>query len=693
MKRLVLEPGRSHPLGAHVDGDGVNFAVFSAHADAIELCTFDPATGACIGTGPLPERNDGIWHGRLAGAGAGLVYGLRAHGPYAPQDGHRFNPHKLLLDPYAREIVGRFRWREEHFGFQRGHPDGDRSFDTRDNAAWALKARVVGARGGPPAARPNIPAAETVLYEVHVRGFTKRHPGIPEPLRGTYAGLAHPVAIAHLRQLGITTVSLLPVHYSLGEERLAERLLSNYWGYNTIGFFACDPRLSVTPDDPAATRAEFRAMVDALHAAGIEVVLDVVYNHTAEGAQDGPTISMRGLDHASYYRLEPGDRSRTQNLTGCGNTLQVTEPHVTQLVLDSLRYWVDEMGVDGFRFDLAPVLGRGSHHFDTQAPFFVALHQDPVLAHAKLIAEPWDAGPDGYQVGRFPGRFREWNDIFRDTTRIYWLTRGVSRGEFARRLTASNDRFHHGRRRPSASVNFITAHDGFTLTDLVSYRNRHNEPNGESNRDGHQANFSIDCGVEGPSGDAGVNALRARLKRAMLATLFCAQGTPMLLGGDELGRTQRGNNNAYCQDNDTSWFDWAAADEELLDYTARLIALRRRQPALRQDRWLGDRPHADGRRDVVWLAADGRELTVADWNDATQSCFGAQLCPPAGDQILLLFNADLEGRRFRLPAGTWLLELDSSSPRAMPTIAFADWTFVPERAMLVLSRPSPAAAG
>jgi len=681
---LQLAPGRPYPLGATIDGDGVNFAVFSAHATALELCVFDPATGACTGRGMLPQLTDDVWHGRLGGAGAGLVYGLRAHGPYRPSEGLRFNPNKLLLDPYAREIVGSFAWRDEHFGYQRGDPEGHLSFDTRDNADTALKARVCAPLPAAGAARPNIAAADTVLYELHVKGYTQRHRGVPDALRGTYAGLAQAAIIDHLRRLGVTTLSLLPVHYSIDEERLGGLGLTNYWGYNTLGFFACDPRLSSTPADPAATRAEFRAMVDRLHEAGLEVVLDVVYNHTAEAGEDGPTLSMRGLDHARYYRLAAGDRAQTENLTGCGNTLNCAEPQVARLMLDSMRYWVGEMGVDGFRFDLGAVLGRGSQGFDAQAPFFVALHQDPVLAGAKLIAEPWDAGPHGYQLGRFPGRFLEWNDVFRDSARLFWLSRGVSNGEFARRLTASNDRFHHGTRRPHASVNFVTAHDGFTLTDVVSYAHRHNAANGELNRDGHQANFNINCGVEGPSGDPSVIAVRDRLRRALLATLFCAQGTPMLLAGDEIGRTQHGNNNAYCQDNETSWLNWDLADAALQDYVVALARLRRRHAALRQDHWLSGHPHPGVRRDVVWRAPDGREMAVEDWNHGAHHCFGAWLTPAAGSPLLLLVNADAAAVPFALPPGSWHVELDSSCPPPWREAALYDTFEVPERALVVL---------
>jgi glycogen operon protein len=657
-------PGQPFPLGATLRPEGVNFAVASDHAQFIELSLFDADGRIETARHRLPARSDGVWHGLLPGAGAGLVYGLRAHGPYQPGAGHRFNPHKLLLDPYAREIVGRFEWRDEHFGYHRRHADGTRSFDSRDNATHALKARV--AEPLPPiGARPDPrPPAEVVLYEVHVRGFTRLHRGVPERLRGTYAGLAHPAAVEHLSGLGVTTLSLLPVHYALTEERLVELGLANYWGYNTIGFFCADPRLSSTPHDTVAARREFRAMVDQLHAAGLEVVIDVVFNHTAEGDETGPTLSMRGLDNASWYRLAHDDRGRYENLTGCGNTVNVAHPRVMQFVLDSLRYWVTEMGVDGFRFDLAPVLGRTAHGFDPQAPFFTALAQDPVLARARLIAEPWDVGYGGYQLGRFPDRWLEWNDRYRDGMRQFWLTRSVDRAEFARRLFASNDRFQRGIRSPLASVNHVTAHDGFTLRDLVSYSSKHNSANLEANNDGHNANYSVNCGVEGPSDDPQVVAERARLIRALAATTLFAQGTPMLCAGDEIGHTQQGNNNAYCQDNPISWLDWDRADSALAAFVARLIALRRELPALRQDRWLSDHVRGDGRRDVDWRDAAGHEMSVADWHDADRRCLTVTIAPEDTAAIVLVFNAGPRPQHCLLPGGAWRLLLDSSDPQS-----------------------------
>ena len=655
----ALTPGLPHPLGATLLDGGVNFAVASDAASHIELCLFD--AGGAERRMPLPMHTDGVWHGFLPGAGDGLVYGFRAHGHYEPRRGLRFNQPKLLLDPYAREIVGRFVWSDLAFGYQSGHPDGHLSFDARDNAAQALKARVAAALPPTRVPAPQVAPSDTVLYELHVKGFSKLNAELPAPLRGTYAGLAHPASIAHLTALGVTTLSLLPVQYALPEQRLVENGLVNYWGYNTIGFFCPDPRLSSTPTDPTATRAEFRAMVDALHAAGLEVLLDVVYNHTAEGDQNGPTICLRGLDGALYYRLVAHDAARHENWTGCGNTVNFARRRVTQFVLDSMRYWVQEFGVDGFRFDLGAVLGRTAQHFEPDAPFFVALLQDPVLARTKLIAEPWDLGPEGYQLGRFPGRFMEWNDRFRDGMRRFWLQRGIGRGEFARRLAGSSDRFQHGLRQPCASVNYITAHDGFTLTDLVSYSHKHNHANREGNRDGHGANFSTHCGVEGPTTDAAINARRARLKRSLLFTLLTAQGTPMLLAGDEIGRTQRGNNNAYCQDNELSWLDWSSVDAQLLGFVRRLLALRRKYPALRVNRWLSERRHADGRKEVEWLRPDGQPMTVADWHDETRHC----LAVTGGDgeeHLLALFNAESADVEFTLPAGRWQCELDSAHP-------------------------------
>jgi glycogen operon protein len=660
---LALTSGRPGPLGATVDAQGVNFAVFSAHATAIELCLFDDAGRSEIARVPLPARSGDIWHGHMPGAGAGQVYGLRAHGPWQPQQGHRFNPHKLLLDPYAREIVGQFTWSELH----RGHAGADAlCMDRRDNLATALKARVVHDHfdwHGDVA--PATPWADSVLYELHVRGFSKLHPGLPESQRGCYCGLASDAGIAHLKRLGITAVSLLPVHHFLDEERLARMGLRNYWGYNTLAFFCPEPRYAAATDG-RAVRAEFRHMVRRLHAAGIEVILDVVYNHTAETDEFGPTLSWRGLDNASYYQLSPVDAQRYQNHTGCGNTLALSHPRVLQMVMDSLRYWVQEMHVDGFRFDLATVLGRSRCGFAPDAAFFACVAQDPVLAGVKLIAEPWDIGPGGYQLGNFPSDWVEWNDRFRDTMRAYWLGGDCTRGEFARRLCGSSDLFERSGRRPSASLNYVVSHDGFTLRDLVSYDLRHNLANGEDNRDGHAHNLSWNCGFEGPSDDPAVQTLRARLQRVLLATLLLAQGTPMLAAGDELGHTQGGNNNPYCQDNPTTWIDWPRADEALTDFCAALIAARHRWQPLADD-WYAD-------THLGWLLADGKAASGADWHDHASRAIGVHIARPgrAAQPLLLLVNPGEHALEFALPTGRWRALLDSAAPRALAAAADVD---------------------
>jgi isoamylase len=670
----ALAEGRPEPLGALVRDGGVNFAVFSQNAQRIEVCLFDASGSRELRRYALHGPFDGVFHGFLPGVGEGLVYGLRAHGPYQPEQGHRFNPHKLLLDPCAREIVGHFHWAPEHHGYEVGHPEGPRSFDKRDNALQALKARVPAALGPAPAlaTAPRVAPADLVLYEVHVKGFSQTHPEIPAALRGSIAALAHPAAIAHFKALGVTTLSLLPVHHHLDEPGLVERGQVNHWGYNTLGFFALDPRLvsAAHRDDPQAAREEFRDTVATLHAHGLELVLDVVYNHTAEGSEAGSTLSFRGLDNASWYRLVPDDLSRCENISGCGNTLNVAHPRVTQFVLDSLRYWVQEMGVDGFRFDLAPVLGRTRHGFDPNAAFFTALRQDPLLAQVHLIAEPWDAGYDGYHVGRFPGRFLEWNDKFRDTVRRYWLDRGVRRGELARRFTASSDLFHHGQRRPSASVNFVAVHDGFTLADLVSHSRKHNHANGEDNRDGRDGEPCANFGAEGPSDDPAVQALRGRVQRALLATLLLAQGTPMLGGGDEMGRGQQGNNNAYCQDNALGWHNWDTADTALMRFVGDVLALRRAEPSLHHDHWFQHAPAQPGERSLMWFTPAGREMQVHDWHDAQSHAFACKILPGDADashpdaggarKLMLAFNPDILPTRFSLPAGRWQVALDSS---------------------------------
>ena len=663
-------PGRPWPLGASWDGHGVNFAVFSSGASRIELCIFDAKGQHETQRLLLTQRTNDIWHGYLSGAAPGLVYGLRADGPWRPDRGQLFNPAKLLLDPYARELVGQFTWRAEQFGADRRFP---LHRDAQDNAACALKARVVhDAFDWGDDQRPHVAPADTVLYELHVKGFSRLQEALPQPLRGTFAGLAHPVSIAHLKRLGVSSVSLLPVFYALDEERLVQMGLHNYWGYNTIAFFCVDPALAVHAN-ATRPRDEFRSMVRSLHAAGIEVLLDVVFNHSAEGDERGPTISLRGLDNAAYYRLLPDTPSRYENHSGCGNTLDIRHPAVLRLVLDSLRYWVTQMHVDGFRFDLAPVLGRGDHGFSRDSAFFTAIAQDPVLSGVKLIAEPWDIGAGGYQLGGFPRGWMEWNDRFRDTLRSFWLGGhrspdsphgSTTRAEFAMRLCGSSDIYQARHRPPADSVNFVTAHDGFTLRDLVSYNERHNKANGESNRDGHGHNLSFNCGVEGDSTDAAVNQLRGRLQRALLACTLLSQGTPMLCAGDELGRSQGGNNNPYCQDNSTTWMDWAGADADLAAFVARVLELRRvAQPFGTQ--WYSGLTDPLGLHDLAWLEPDGTALQGGAWSNPLARALGCLIGRPgrARAPLLLLVNAGQQAQSFRLPAGVWQALLDSADLR------------------------------
>jgi glycogen operon protein len=669
-------PGKPFPHGATWDGEGVNFALFSEHAERVELCIFDPAGRRELQRVPLRERTHDVWHGYLPEARPGMLYGWRVHGPYRPADGHRFNPHKLLVDPYARNLVGSVRWSDALYGYVVGHKRGDLSFDRRDSAPGMPKCQVVDnaftwGDDRPPAIEWN----DMVVYEMHVRGFTMRHPGVPPALRGTYAGLASAPAIEHLKRLGVTTVELMPVHAFVDDRRLVEMGLRNYWGYNTLGYFAPEARYAAT-SNPVA---EFKAMVKVLHSAGIEVILDVVYNHTAEGDHLGPTLAFRGIDNASYYRLLESDRRRYIDYTGCGNTLNLRHPRVLQLIMDSLRYWVIEMHVDGFRFDLASALARELHEVDRLGAFFDVILQDPVLNRVKLIAEPWDLGEGGYQVGNFPPGWAEWNDRYRDTMRAFWKGDGGLIGEFARRLTGSSDLYGRSGRRPYASINFITAHDGFTLRDLVSYNDKHNEANGEDNRDGHNHNLSWNCGVEGPTDDPQINRLRAQQSRNFIATLLLSQGVPMITAGDEIGRTQNGNNNAYCQDNETSWIDWSLDGdrERLLAFTRRMIALRRAHPTFRRRDFFQGRPIYGGDiEDIVWLRPDGNEMTQHEWESEHARALAVYLAgaglaevdsrgrPLADDDFVLLFNASAEPVEFRIPerlgAGRWLVVLDTA---------------------------------
>lgn len=646
----ILAPGASWPLGASFDGAGVNFALFSAHAEKIELCLFDEAGTAETARHVLPSCSNGVWHGYLPQARPGLIYGYRAHGPYLPEKGCRFNPAKLLLDPYARAVVGDFIDDPRQSGL-----------DLFNNADIALKAQVIDELfDWRDDVSPSISWPQTVIYEAHVKGLTRSHPDVPLGLRGSYAGIAHPAVISHLQRLGITALQLQPVQHFLHEPCLLRNGLANYWGYNPVAWFAPTPRYWSGRIETSPL-SEFREMVRALHAAGIEIILDVVFNHTAELDAQGPTLSLRGIDDASYYLRNTTRPAEYENHTGCGNTLNLAHPRAVQLVMDCMRYWVTACHVDGFRFDLATVLGRNQGHFDAAAPLLVAISQDPELAGCKLIAEPWDLGHGGYQLGCFPPGWAEWNDQYRDTLRQFWLTEGVSRAAFARRFAASSDLFQHDGRVPEASLNFITAHDGFTLADLVSYNHKHNQANLEHNRDGHSQNHSWNCGVEGPSTDPHVCLLRLRVRKALLATLLLAQGTPMLLAGDELGHSQQGNNNAYCQDNQVTWLNWAAADPALTDYIAQLLAIRKQIPALANGRWWHGQQDASGVADVEWLNPAGTSLETHDWEDLAGKALTIRL---SGDWLLLV-NASAHQVFFRLPIGDWIVRLSSADEGAL----------------------------
>ena len=672
-------PGQPYPRGATWDGEGVNFSVFSAGAEKVELCLFDPTGRHEVQRIDLRERTDEIWHCYLPEARPGLLYGYRVHGPYRPEQGLRFNANKLLIEPYAKRLEGALVWSDAHFGYRLGHPKADLSFDKRDSSAGTPKSRVIDPAftWGDDRA-PRVPWHDTVIYEAHVRGLTRRHPDVPPQLRGTYAGLATAPVIEHFLRLGITTVELMPVHAFVDDRTLLDKGLRNYWGYNTIGFFAPERRYSAT-----GQISEFKTMVKALHSAGIEVILDVVYNHTAEGNELGPTLSMRGIDNAAYYRLSPENARYYMDFTGTGNTLNLQHPRVLQLIMDSLRYWVQEMHVDGFRFDLASALARELYDVDRLGSFFDTIGQDPVLSQVKLIAEPWDIGSGGYQVGNFPPGWNEWNDKYRDSMRAYWKGDGGLIGEFARRFTGSADLYEASGRKPHASINFITAHDGFTLEDLVSYNQKHNEANGEDNRDGANDNRSWNCGAEGPSDDAAIRKLRAQQKRNLLATLLLAQGSPMLLGGDELGHTQHGNNNAYCQDNELSWLDWEldAERQAFLEFACELIALHRRHPVFSRRRFLqGDTVTADGMREIIWLSPEGREMTEPEWGVPFARCLGLYLAGAAIERrdrrgrlvtdsnFVLLCNAHHEPIPFQLPEAlaekVWWTVLDTAAAAA-----------------------------
>ena len=678
---MKLWPGKPYPLGATWDGAGVNFALFSENATHVELCLFDGEDSRRETRLRMREQTQQVWHMYLPEARPGQLYGYRVHGPYEPAEGHRFNPAKLLLDPYAKAIQGSVRWSDDLFAYTIGHPDQDLSRSESDSASGLPKCVVIDpafswGNDTPPA----TPWHKTIIYEAHVKGFTMRHPVVPPELRGRYTALTVPAVIDYLKDLGVTAVELLPVHHFVADKHLVDRGLTNYWGYNSIGFFAPDARYS--SGGVGQQVGEFKSMVRALHREGIEVILDVVYNHTGEGNHLGPTLCFRGIDNAAYYRVVPDDRRYYMDYTGCGNTLDMTDPRVLQLIMDSLRYWITDMHVDGFRFDLASTLARELHDVDRLGAFFDIIQQDPIISQVKLIAEPWDLGPGGYQVGNFPVLWAEWNAAYRDTVRSFWKGDGGQIGGLGYRLTGSSDLYSHNGRLPYASINFTTAHDGFTLHDLVSYNEKHNEANGEDNRDGHNENLSWNCGAEGETDDPAILALRERQKRNLMATLFLSQGVPMLLAGDEIGRTQGGNNNAYCQDNEISWLDWKLdrPRRELLQFTRFLIQLRQRHPVLRRRHFFqGRKIRGSEVKDLAWFRPDGKEMSDEDWNNPEGRCFGLRLAGDAieelddrgnrivDDTLLILLNAHHEPVSFTLPAHRrkmrWQVVFDTFDPR------------------------------
>ena len=682
--RSRVREGRPFPLGATWDGRGVNFALFSANATKVELCLFDHFREKEVERIELPEFTDEVWHGYLPDARPGTIYSYRVHGPYEPDAGHRFNPNKLVLDPYAKAIDGRIKWNPAVFGYTMESGD-DKTFDERDSAPFVPRARVID-----PAftwgedRHQRLPFDQALIYETHVRGFTKKHPHVAPRLQGTFRGLIQPEVIKHIKSLGVTAIELLPIHSFVNDDHLLNKGLTNFWGYNTLGFFAPDRRYASEPD---FAFSEFKEMVSHIHANGLEVILDVVYNHTAEGNEFGPTFSFKGIDNHSYYRLLKDQPRYYINDTGTGNTLNLSHPRVLQMVTDSLRYWVQDMHVDGFRFDLGTILAREDHGFDEGGGFLDSCRQDPILSSVKLIAEPWDCGPGGYQVGRFPPGWAEWNDRFRDNVRSYWQGEKGTLPLLAKRLTASSENFSHRGRKPWASVNFVTAHDGFTLNDLVSYNEKHNDANGEENRDGSSDNRSWNCGVEGPTNDSEITTLRERQKRNILATLFFSQGLPMLLAGDEFGRTQNGNNNAYCQDNDISWVQWDLDDagHALYAFTQKLAKLRHKYPILRRERFLtGHYNEKLDVKDVTWLKPDGTEMDDGGWSDGNALSLGVLLdgrAQPTGivklgsdSTLLIYFNAYHDVVRCKLvdvPGGKrWIRLLDTNQPEADESDAF-----------------------
>jgi isoamylase len=706
--KMTQFPGSPFPLGAYWDGNGVNFALYSENATAVELCLFsddDPDTEAVRIR--IKERDNHIWHVYLPEIGPGQLYGYRVYGPYEPQAGHRFNPNKLLIDPYAKAISGTINWNDALFGYEVGHPDEDLSFDDRDSAPYIPKSVVIDSRFNWEGDRlPRIPYNRTIIYEAHVKGFTQLNPAIPEELRGTYAAVGHPATIQYLKELGITAIELMPVHQFVNDKFLTDKGLSNYWGYNTIGFFAPDIRYAHAKDHGAQV-IEFKEMVKALHKEGIEVILDVVYNHTAEGNHLGPTLSFRGIDNVSHYRLTE-DKRFYMDYTGTGNTLNAKMPNTMRMIMDSLRYWILEMHVDGFRFDLAASLARELHAVDRLGSFFHIIHQDPVISQVKLIAEPWDVGEGGYQVGNFPAGWAEWNGKYRDCMRDYWRGADSMLGEFALRFTGSPDLYEEDYRNPTASVNFITAHDGFTLYDLVSYNDKHNEANGEGNNDGENHNRSWNSGVEGETDDAEIIALRRKQIRNFLTTLFFSQGVPMLVAGDEAGRTQNGNNNAYCQDNEISWFDWQKADTDLLTFSKKLIHFCKRHPTFNRRRWFKGQPvKGIGLEDIAWFKPDGTEMTEENWNQDYAKSLGVFLngkgihsVGPKGeliadDNFYVLFNAYHETLQFKLPpqkfGRKWVKVLDTATAyfeESGETFKAAQSINVEGRSVVLLKQPT-----
>lgn len=677
LNTVVYKTGSPFPLGAKWDGKGVNFAIYSKHAESVELCLFDsPDDDTEVLKVKLKEQTHHIWHTYLPGTGPGQLYGYRVHGPYKPEKGHRFNPYKLLIDPYAKAIAGKLQWHDALFGYEPGHPRSDLSFSKTDSAPYVPKCVVIDDNFDWEGDTPlRIPYHKTVIYEAHVKGFTQLHPDIPKEIRGTYQAISHPVIIKYLKDLGITTLELMPVHHFIEEQALVKKDLTNYWGYNSIGFFAPDGRYS-SSGVLGNQVTEFKQMVKSLHQAGIEVIIDVAYNHTAEDNELGPTLSFRGIDNLGYYRLDE-DKRHYLDYTGTGNTLNSRLPNVLKLIMDSLRYWLQEMHVDGFRFDLAATLARELHEVDKLGAFFDIIYQDPVISQCKLIAEPWDLGEDGYQVGGFPAGWAEWNDRYRDCMRKFWRGSDSKLAEFAARITGSPDLFQVDSRTPDASINFIAAHDGFTLRDLVCYEEKHNHANGNDNTDGLDDNHSCNYGAEGPTGDSSINKVRSQQQRNFLTTLFLSQGVPMLLSGDEIGNTQHGNNNSYCQDNEVSWIKWEDTDHDLLEFTKRLIRLRKEHPVFSRQHWFQGLPvRGTGVKDIEWFSPDGKETDKEKWQDGLAKSLGIFLnglglrsLDADGEKIIdrncyIIFNAHNEPVEFILPPGSfgkeWTIILDSS---------------------------------